>query len=111
MLELLSVLVMLALVGVVLAFALALVKLVVMLILLPVKLALGLVWLPFKLAGWALKLLLLPLLLVAGGLLLLLTVAGGLLALAVPLIPLAFGAVVIWVIARAISRPQPARTA
>jgi hypothetical protein len=94
------------LVAFVFGIALLAVKVVLMLVLLPLKLigfALRLVLLPFKLL---LGLLFLPLLLVGGILGLGGLILAGIAAVVIPLAPLLLLGVVIWAVAKAVTRPR-----
>ncbi len=85
--------------------ALLLVKGVILLVLLPLRLAFGLILLPFRLVGALVALLLVPVIAIAG---LLAAVVGGLFVLAVPLLPLAAVALVVWFISKAKTHPAAA---
>jgi hypothetical protein len=82
-----------------------LVKGIVLLILLPVRLVFGILTLPFRLAGGLFGLLVLPIVAFFG---LLLVVVGGLLAVVVPLIPVAALAGLIWLLAKSTTKPAAA---
>ncbi len=85
--------------------AMLLVKGIVFLILLPLRLVFGILTLPFRLAGGLVALLVLPVLAVIG---LLVVVVGGLLAVLVPLLPVAALAGLIWLLARSSTKPAAA---
>ena len=85
--------------------AMFLVKGIVLLILLPVRLAFGILTLPFRLAGGLFGLLLLPVVAFFG---LLLVVVGGLVAVVVPLLPVAALAGLIWLLAKSTTKPAAA---
>ncbi len=85
--------------------AMLLVKGIVLLILLPLRLAFGILTLPFRLAGGLLGLLVLPIIAFFG---LLLLVVGGLFAVIVPLLPVAALVGLIWLLAKATTKPAAA---
>jgi len=82
-----------------------LIKGIVLLILLPLRLVFGILTLPFRLAGGVIALLLLPVMAVLG---LLVVVVGGLLAVFVPLLPVAALAGLIWLLAKSTTKPAAA---
>jgi hypothetical protein len=82
-----------------------LIKGIVLLILLPIRLAFGILLLPFRLARGLVGLAVLPVVTVFG---LLLVVVGGLLAVVVPLLPVAALAGLIWLLAKSNTKPAAA---
>ena len=94
-----------AMVFAVLGLAMLLIKGMVLLILLPIRLLFGILTLPFRLAGGLIALLVLPVVAVIG---LTFAVIGGLLALVVPLLPVAALAGLIWVLAKSKTKPAAA---
>jgi hypothetical protein len=94
-----------AMVFAVFGLAMLLVKGVVLLILLPLRLVFGILTLPFRLAGGLVALLVLPVVAVIG---LLIVVVGGLLAVFVPLLPVAALAGLIWLLAKSTTKPAAA---
>jgi hypothetical protein len=82
-----------------------LIKGVVLLVLLPLRIAASLILLPFRLLGFLLALFLVPVLAIAA---LLVTVLGGVVFLALPLLPLAAIALVVWFISKARTHPAAA---
>ncbi len=94
-----------AMVFAVFGLAMLLVKGILFLILLPIRLVFGILAFPFRLAGGLIGLLVLPVLAVFA---LLVVVVGGLLAVAVPLLPVAALAGLIWLLARSTTKPAAA---
>ena len=94
-----------AMVFAVFGLAMLLVKGILLLILLPIRLVFGILTLPFRLAGGLVALLVLPVVAVFG---LLIVVVGGLLAVVVPLLPVAALAGLVWLLARSTTKPAAA---
>jgi hypothetical protein len=94
-----------AMVFAVFGLTMLLIKGIVLLILLPIRLVLGILTLPFRLAGGLIGLLVLPVLAVLG---ILIVVVGGLLAIVVPLLPVAALAGLVWLLARSNTKPAAA---
>jgi len=94
-----------AMVFAVFGLAMLLVKGILLLILLPIRLVFGILTLPFRLAGGLVALLVLPVVAVFG---LLIVVVGGLLAVVVPLLPVAALAGLIWLLAKSTTKPAAA---
>ena len=94
-----------AMVFAVFGLAMLLVKGILLLILLPIRLVFGILTFPFRLAGGLVALLVLPVVAVFG---LLIVVVGGLLAVVVPLLPVAALAGLIWLLAKSTTKPAAA---